>query len=64
MSQLPSLSPTFPTAVVIQISEGPYTSPEGDVVSVSVLATNPASRTVTVDVTGMDGTAMGEHVTY
>ena len=52
-----------PTAVVIQVTEGPYTSPEGEVVSVSVLATNPAGRTVTVDVVGVGGTA-GEYITY
>ena len=52
------------TAVEIEVSEGPYTSPEGEVVEVSVMATNPAGRTVTVDVTGMDGTAVGENVTY
>ena len=33
-------------------------------VDVSVLATNPAGRTVTVNVTGMDGTAVGENITY
>ena len=53
-----------PTAVVIQVTEGPYTSLEGKMVEVSVSATNPAGRTVTVDVTGMDGTAVGENVTY
>ena len=50
------------TAVVIQVSVGPYTSPEGGVVNVSVSATNPADRTVTVDVMGVNGTAMGEYI--
>ena len=51
------------TAVEIVVSEGPYTSPEGEVVEVSVLATNPAGRTVTVDVMSVGGTA-GEYITY
>ena len=52
------------TAVVIVVSEGPYTSPEGEVVEVSVMATNPAGRTVTVDVMSVDGTAVGEFIRY
>ena len=65
VSQSPDICPLLsPTAVVIQVSGGPYTSPEGEVVSVSVLATNPADRTVTVDVMSVDGTAVGENVTY
>ena len=51
------------TAVVIVVSGGPYTSPEGEVVEVSVMATNPAGRTVTVDVMSVGGTA-GEYITY
>ena len=56
-------SPKPPTAVIIQVSQGPYTYPEGNTVFVSVLASNPAGRTVTVNVAGVDDTAVGEYMT-